>query len=117
MPTGQGGLGLPQNPPREIEKRGDHEIHILWDDGHESVYRNTELRFECPCALCVDEWTGVRRLQRADVAANIRPTGLTLVGNYAAHIDWSDGHSTGIYTWDRLRAICPCPTCVARAGP
>jgi DUF971 family protein len=104
-----------QAAPREIEKRGDDEVRIVWDDGHASVYRNTDLRFECPCASCIDEWTGVRRLRREDVPEDVRPTGLSLVGNYAAHIDWSDGHSTGIYTWDRLRDLCTCAACANAA--
>ena len=30
------------------------------------------------------------------------------VGHYAIKIDWSDGHNTGIYSFDHLRKICPC---------
>ena len=26
-------------------------------------------------------------------------------------IDWQDGHSGGIYSWDYLRRHCPCPEC------
>ena len=100
--------------PVEIEKRGDRDVRIVWDDRHESVYPNTELRFACSCASCVDEWTGERRLQRAAVADAIAPTDLQLVGNYALHITWSDGHSTGIYTWDALRRLCGCEECAAR---
>ena len=33
------------------------------------------------------------------------------VGNYAIRINWSDGHSSGIYSYDHLRAICPCSEC------
>jgi DUF971 family protein len=33
------------------------------------------------------------------------------VGAYAIRIHWSDGHNTGIYSFDHLRAICPCPEC------
>src|SRR5262245_15651075 len=102
---------MPQAPPREIEKLGDREVRITWADGHVSTYRNSELRFACACAVCVDEWTGVRRLRREEVAEDIRPVGLQLVGNYAVHFDWSDGHATGIYTWDHLRAQCPCGAC------
>ena len=37
------------------------------------------------------------------------------VGTYAIRISWSDGHSSGIYSWDHLRGhLCPCVAC--RAG-
>ena len=97
--------------PIEIERLGDRGVRIAWDDGHESRYANTELRFRCACAMCVDELTGVRRLQPQQIPANIHPTALALVGNYAIQIDWSDGHTTGIYTFERLRFYCPCADC------
>lgn len=36
-----------------------------------------------------------------------------LVGRYAIQFTWSDGHSTGIYSFDTLREICPCPQCTS----
>jgi DUF971 family protein len=33
------------------------------------------------------------------------------VGNYAIRIVWSDGHSTGIYSFEHFRRICPCEEC------
>ena len=33
------------------------------------------------------------------------------VGNYAVCFRWSDGHMTGIYTFDYLRSLCPCQEC------
>ncbi len=97
--------------PTEIERLGVHGMRIAWDDGHESIYENAALRFACSCAMCVDEISGVRRLQRQHIPADIRPTGLELVGNYAVHLTWSDGHATGIYTFDHLRSLCPCALC------
>lgn len=38
------------------------------------------------------------------------------VGSYAIQFYWSDGHSTGIYTWEYLRAACPCDKCLATEG-
>ncbi len=100
--------------PTEIERVGGREIRIRWEDGHESVYRNPELRFACACANCVEEWSGVRRIQREAIPDDIFPTGMELVGNYAVQITWSDGHATGIYTYDALRQLCPCGECKAR---
>jgi DUF971 family protein len=37
--------------------------------------------------------------------------GAKAVGNYAIHIEFSDGHSTGIYSFDLLRTLCPCEDC------
>jgi DUF971 family protein len=33
------------------------------------------------------------------------------VGHYAIKIDFTDGHSTGIYSFDYLRTMCPCEAC------
>jgi len=32
-------------------------------------------------------------------------TGITVLGNYAVSIAWNDAHSSGIFTWDRLKEI------------
>ena len=37
------------------------------------------------------------------VKLRIRPEQIVAVGNYAIQITWSDGHSTGIYSWQTLR--------------
>ena len=36
---------------------------------------------------------------------------MDLVGNYGINIHFSDGHTTGIFTFQRLRADCPCEAC------
>jgi DUF971 family protein len=38
------------------------------------------------------------------------------VGNYAIRIVWTDGHSTGIYSFEHFRRICPCAECVGHKG-
>ena len=60
------------------------------------------LRANCPCAGCVDELTGVRTLNVDAIPANIAPAHIELCGNYALKVEWNDGHSTGLYTWQRL---------------
>ena len=45
------------------------------------------------------------------MAADLTARAMRRVGNYALAFDWSDGHGTGIYAFDRLRADCPCPIC------
>ena len=34
-------------------------------------------------------------------------TGAELVGNYAIRVSFSDGHDTGLYSWEYLREIDP----------
>ncbi|MGH9592205.1 MAG: gamma-butyrobetaine hydroxylase-like domain-containing protein, partial [Bryobacteraceae bacterium] len=46
----------------------------------------------------------------------IRMTKIEEAGHYALHIFWSDGHNTGIYSYDHLRRICPCGECRAQAA-
>jgi len=91
--------------PVEIEKVGDREVRILWEDGHVSRYANVDLRLACACAGCVEEFTGERRITPDQIASDVRPTAMELVGNYAVQITWSDGHATGIYTFERLRSM------------
>ena len=99
--------------PRSLRQAGPRELEITWGDGHVSVYPVAELRRACPCAGCVDEMTGARTLRTEDVPDEVRPVRLEPVGRYAVGIHWSDGHSTGIYTFELLRALCPCPVCSA----
>jgi ATP-binding protein involved in chromosome partitioning len=59
----------------------------------------------------VDEMTGRALLDAAAVSDDVRPLSVALVGAYAIRITWSDGHSTGLYTYEFLRSICPCARC------
>jgi ATP-binding protein involved in chromosome partitioning len=65
----------------------------------------------------VDEMSGRALLDPTMVAADIRPMSVALVGAYGLGVQWSDGHGTGIYTFQRLLAACPCPACRARPAP
>ena len=94
--------------PVEIGRANQYDVRIKWQDGHESVYQARELRLACPCAGCVDETTGVIRIIASSVAQNVHPVKIDIVGRYAISIQWSDGHNTGIYAFDRLRKMCPC---------
>ncbi len=104
--------------PVEIRRVADRELHILWADGHKTVFTNKYLRESCPCAACVNELTGERVLRPESVRPDVRAEDISLVGRYAIQIRWSDGHSTGIYSFDKLRAECPCEACrLSRHAP
>jgi len=94
--------------PVEIGRANQYDVKIRWQDGHESIYPARELRLACPCAGCVDEVTGRLRLIATSIPQNVSPLKIDLVGRYAISIQWSDGHNTGIYAFDRLRKMCPC---------
>ena len=91
--------------PVEIGRANQHDVKIIWVDGHTSVYPARELRLACPCAACVDEMTGQMRLIASSVPQSVQPLKIDLVGRYAMSIQWSDGHNTGIYAFDYLRAL------------
>jgi ATP-binding protein involved in chromosome partitioning len=92
--------------------RSDAGLRIEWDQaGHEAFYPARALRLACPCAACVEEMSGVPLLDPARVPLDIRPVTVALVGAYGLKVHWSDGHSTGIYTFERLLRSCPCPRC------
>jgi ATP-binding protein involved in chromosome partitioning len=99
--------------PYAITRR-DEGIHIEWRaGGHAGFFPARELRLACPCAACVEEMTGRPLLDPRSVPADVRPLRVALVGAYGLQIDWSDGHGTGIYTFERLLTACPCDACTA----
>lgn len=81
------------------------ELRIRWKDGGVSDYPPRYLRLMCPCAGCIDEFTGRPLVNPAAVPMDVHPTAIHYVGDYAIRFDWSDGHHTGIYPWDYLRDI------------
>lgn len=99
--------------PHAINRRDDGLL-IEWDEtGHQGFFPARPLRLACPCAACVDEMSGRPLLDPATVSGDMRPLSVALVGVYGLRVQWSDGHATGIYTFQRLRAMCPCPACRA----
>lgn len=102
--------------PRAIVRRDDG-LQVDWDgSGHRALYPARVLRLACPCAECVEEMSGRPLLDPSRVPGDVRPLAVEAVGGYGIRITWSDGHSTGIYTFERLLRTCPCPRCTAAAG-
>ena len=104
-------MSAPTITPVEIRQSGERELAIRWADGRETIYPVRDLRLACACARCVDEWSGEQRLDPASVPADVKPLRIEPVGRYAIQIEWSDGHASGIFSFEKLRALCPCPEC------
>ena len=82
-------------------------VRVTWDDGHVGDYPRAYLRGYCPCALCQGHSGKIKYID--SVASGLHE--ISSVGNYAVQFAWEDGHSTGIYTFEYLRSLCPCSAC------
>jgi DUF971 family protein len=95
-------------------------VDITWSDAHTSHYDFPYLREHCPCATCKETHekhanvdakaaggTSVLPMFKPKITARAAST----AGTYAVQIEFTDGHSTGIYSFDHLREICPCEAC------
>ena len=99
--------------PKHLEVKRDAGITIEWHEGATSFYPINYLRKMSPSAE--------QKQLRDELAANplaILPakaigkpgetltiTDVVAVGRYAIKITFSDGHDTGIYSWEYLREI------------
>jgi len=96
-------------------------VEVVWSDGHASRYTFPYLRDNCPCASCNDEREKKATAPGSASAfpmfkARVTAKTAKAVGNYAIQIDYSDGHTTGIYSFNHLREICPCEACQREFG-
>jgi DUF971 family protein len=95
------------NHPINIQSIGN-EIAIVWDDGVESYFEFERLRAASPSA----ETQGERDILGVQYGGNgprkfpgVTVLGWEQVGNYALRFDFSDGHRTGLYSFDYLRKL------------
>jgi ATP-binding protein involved in chromosome partitioning len=88
-----------------FRQRDARTLSVLWQDGHRDDFDVRDLRLDCHCAACIEEASGRALLDPKSVPPDIAPRVISSVGNYAITISWSDGHSTGIYSFEYLRAI------------
>ena len=119
--------------PRRLDLKKDQRLLIEWADGFESRYPIARLRQLCPCAACralrtgrdphqllrpaTDEEVAAEGQPRKTLSLNVLPkhftseaddiqvTSAELVGNYALQITFSDGHTSGIFSFAYLREI------------
>jgi len=105
--------------PEHIAISKSKGIQVDWSDGHHSSFTLEYLRDECPCATCTGAHGTAPQKTNYSTPANpfpmfkpaLKMDNVAPVGNYAIQIFWNDGHSTGIYSYDHLRKICPCELC------
>jgi ATP-binding protein involved in chromosome partitioning len=93
------------NRPKEVNTQDEKVTVITWEDGKISRYPNRYLRSMCPCAQCVNETTGERMISIESIDPNVRLVSVSPVGRYALHFQWSDGHGTGLYSFDTLHKL------------
>lgn len=91
--------------PAKIIEESDSEVSIEWSDGAETRYSAPQLRRACPCAGCIDEWTGKKRLNDDSIADDLEFKHISIVGRYALNFHFSDGHDTGIFSFAFLRGL------------
>ena len=109
----------PQTTPVRLDLKRDEKLTVEWQDGRVCVYPITLLRTMCPCAACKNvrsatsepepakKKTSLTVLPGNFASGPITVLSAELVGNYALKLEWSDQHSTGIYSFQYLREICP----------
>jgi DUF971 family protein len=91
--------------PLQIIEESDSELSIRWSDGNETRYHAAALRRSCPCAGCIDEWTGKKTLDERNVPDDLKLSQISIVGRYALNFHFSDGHDTGIFSFKYLRGL------------
>jgi DUF971 family protein len=95
------------NAPARIEAIGN-EIALIWDDGAEHYLSMERLRAWSPSAENTGEQDLVGRVYGGTDQKEfpgVTVTGWQIVGSYALQMTFSDGHCTGIYTFDYLRKL------------
>jgi DUF971 family protein len=90
---------------RQIVEESDSEISISWSDETESKYSAAQLRKSCPCAGCINEWTGEKILKTDSIPEDLSFSSISIVGRYALNFHFSDGHDTGIYSFQFLKNL------------
>jgi len=103
--------GSASNHSDKDKKVNPGELMILWADGHETHHLAPGFAGNVP--MCVMQGRDDRRSNHLPIhipdALEFRK--IELVGQYALQFEWSDGHRTGIYSFEYLRELCPCPVC------
>ena len=112
---------MPNTDPAAVDISKSSGVTIVWRDGHRSEYELQYLRDRCPCAMCGKVEKKAAASQPSNPLPMFKPRVRILdvetVGRYALRFFWNDGHSTGIYSFEHLRHICPCAECSPASQP
>lgn len=81
------------------------QVALVWDDGLTTRVSARALRQHCPCAECVEEWTGRRTFEQQTIPEQMKVIEVAPVGNYALTFTFGDLHRIGIYPWKLLREL------------
>ncbi len=110
--------------PAKLDLKKDRGLTVEWSDGTTSYYSIAYLRKMSPSAdaraLREEMARNPLTVLPASAASATGPlvaTGIEMVGNYALRIRFSDGHDTGLYSWDYLRKIDPTNAEKMQDGP
>jgi DUF971 family protein len=97
---------LNTDPPTNIRAlQAEQVLEVTWPESRVDRFPYLTLRSECPCATCRNEWTGERMLDPKSIRPDLKLVGMENIGTYAVQFAWNDGHSSGIFTWESLRAL------------
>lgn len=92
--------------PRNVRVHKEQGIlELVWSDHEISRLPFRTVRQNCRCAVCVDEFTGRQLLNPESVPEDLGVDEISLCGNYALRVRWSDQHDSGLFTWNHLRSI------------
>lgn len=80
-------------------------LTMTWSDGSTTVVDARKLRQYCPCAGCVEEWSGKRTFEVETIPVETKIIEVQGVGNYALMFTFGDLHNTGIFQWEYLRDL------------
>ncbi len=97
--------------PTALKLTDENRLLITFSDNVTKAYRVRELRDACPCATCREKRSAppadpfaLPLLSKVELEP-LRINGMKPVGNYAYTISFSDGHDTGIFTFELLREL------------
>ena len=93
--------------PQNIQLIGD-EVAVHWSEGSEDYYKMEHLRANSPSAENVGERDLTGQIHGGSSQTSypgVSVTGWQPVGGYAVQFEFSDGHRTGLYAFDYLKAL------------
>ncbi len=88
-----------------VVSKDQKTLALTWNDASTSEVSARKLRQYCPCAECVEEWSGKRTFEVETIPTEMKLVDAQPVGNYALSFTFGDLHRTGIYQWEYLKEL------------